>query len=111
VIRLWIGFCFHTGIVVYVGFLAGCEVWEANRRPDYGSSRAELVCHPYGECSQGQWIAIVPERTPYPDSSTAYQECVEKIDQMTEVFWWEESVARGIEIGRCMRQLGFRLSP
>lgn len=98
-------------LLILLGFLVGCEIWDANLRPDYGSSRAEQVCHPYGECSQGQWIAIVPERTPYPDSFTAHKECTQKIDQSMEALWWEESVTRGLEIGRCMRKLGFQLNP
>ena len=39
-------------------FLCGCSIWDSYLDPDYDTSRANRLCHPYGDCSQGTWVAV-----------------------------------------------------
>lgn len=92
-------------LLMFLG-LGGCSFWNAALEPDYKSSRADRLCHPYGECSQGTWVAN--------DSSTqnlpvAKRECHEIVDGREGDKWWTDSVARGLEMGRCMKEKGFTL--
>ena len=86
--------------------LGGCGIWNGYLDPDYGSSRADRLCHPYGECSQGTWVAIDEIDQ---DSTIAKLECREVVDQRYGNEWWADSVARGLEIGKCMEKKGYRL--
>jgi len=92
--------------VLFVFFwLGGCSVWNAYLDPDYESSRADRLCHPYGQCSQGTWVAGVGTAE---DSTAAKTQCHDALDQRYGS-WWDNSVARGLEIGRCMEEKGYSL--
>ena len=93
--------------ILLVLFLSGgCSIWNAALDPDYESSRAGRLCHPYGECSQGTWVA---DDGMVQDSNIAERECYETVDRGEKDEWWTDSVARGLEIGRCMEKKGFTL--
>jgi len=104
----------HQGIIqgkcvlIYFVFfwLGGCSLWNGYVDPNYGSSRADRLCHPYGQCSQGSWVAIDGTAR---DTLAVQAECEKGVDQRYGNGWWEDSVARGLEIGRCMEQQGFML--
>ena len=87
-------------------FLGGCSLWNGYLDPDYESSRADRLCHPYGECSQGNWVA---DDGTAKDVPVAKQECQEAVDQRYGNGWWADSVTRGLEIGRCMEKKGYTL--
>ena len=86
--------------------LGGCSLWNGYLDPDYESSRADRVCHPYGACSQGNWVA--GEGTSI-DPMVAKTECQEAVYQLDGNEWWEDSVTRGLEMKRCMEKKGFTL--
>ena len=92
-------------LVISLG-LSGCSIWDGYEDPDYRSSRAEQVCHPYGQCSQGKWVA---RDGMAKDPHVAKVKCRETIDQQYGNRWWNDSVAKGLEIGRCMEKKGFQL--
>ncbi len=92
-------------LLVFLG-LAGCSVWNGYVDPDYGSSRADQLCHPYAQCSQGNWVASDGMGKV---STVAKKECQNEVDQRFGNGWWSDSVSRGIEIGRCMEKKGYRL--
>jgi len=89
-------------------FLAGCitDVWDRYERPDYGLTRADQMCHPYGECVQGTWVGVKGIET---DPGPAYQLCTEKYRQQHNT-WIEGTVTQGLEVGRCMRDMGYTLA-
>ena len=87
-------------------WLGGCSIWNGYLDPDYESSRADRLCHPFGDCSQGNWVAVDGSAK---DSTIAKTQCHEAIDQHYRNGWWEDSVARGLEIGRCMENKGYTL--
>ncbi len=93
-------------ILASIFVFSGCSIWDANLHPDYQSTRADQLCHPYGNCSQGKWIAgegvII-------NSREASQQCDDMIRERYGNDWWEDSMARGLEIGRCMEKKGFTL--
>lgn len=91
--------------VVFFG-LSGCSLWNSYLDPDYQSSRAERVCHPYGECLQGTWVAVNESDQ---DATIAKTQCTEAVDQRYGNGWWTDSVARGLEIGKCLESKGYRL--
>lgn len=84
-------------------WLGGCSIWNAYLDPDYKSTRADRLCHPYGECSQGTWVTGTGK-----DATVAKVQCQEAVDRSGNG-WWADSVARGLEIGRCMEKQGFTL--
>ena len=86
--------------------LGGCSIWNSYLDPDYQSTRADRLCHPYGECLQGTWVAVDGFAK---DSTEAKTQCHEAVDQRYGNGWWADSVARGLEIGRCMEKKGYRL--
>ena len=94
------------GLFLVSIFVGGCSIWNANLEPNYNSSRANRLCHPYGECSQGTWVAVDGAE---PDPSVAQNLCDELIAQRYENGEWENSVAKGLEVGRCMEKKGYRL--
>lgn len=97
----------RAGFILVIFFcLGGCSLWNGYVDPEYGSSRANRLCHPYGQCSQGKWVAIDGTAT---DPLVAQSECEKTVDQRHGNGWWEDSVARGLEIGNCMGQRGFIL--
>jgi len=87
-------------------WLGGCSIWNGYLYPDYESSRADRLCHPYGQCSQGMWVA---DDGMVQDSTLAKVQCQEAVDQRSGNGWWDDSVARGLEIGRCMEEKGYTL--
>jgi len=86
-------------------WLGGCSLWNSYLHSDYGSSRADRLCHPYGDCSEGTWV---PDGA-IKDSTEAKAECGGAVNQLHGNGWWEDSVARGLEIGTCMKKKGFVL--
>ena len=84
----------------------GCSIWDANLDPNYKSSRADRLCHPYGECLQGTWVAVDGFSH---DVAEAKMSCHEVVAQRYGNGEWEESVAKGLEIRRCMEKKGYRL--
>ena len=100
-------------ITYFIAFLAlnvgGCGIWESNLHPDYRSTRADYICHPYGDCSSGKWVPMGSWKTEQPEASASHALCAQEIDRGHDNMWWKESVTRGLEIGECMEQLGFRL--
>ena len=89
--------------------LGGCGVWDSNLHPDYQSTRADYICHPYGDCSYGRWVPVDPKTTDPADAMTSRVFCMQEIDRSHENAWWKDSVTRGVDIGECMEQRGFRL--
>ena len=93
-------------IVCVFFWFAGCSIWNEDLDPDYKSSRADRLCHPYGQCSQGSWVSIDGTAK---DPILVKTQCDEVVDQRYGNGWWADSVARGLEIGSCMEKHGFRL--
>ena len=87
--------------------LSGCveDIWDRYADEDYGPSRANQICHPYADCSQGTWIATAQAEM---DSHQAYLVCREQTRQRHDE-WSESTVSMGLEVGRCMRSLGYEL--
>jgi len=98
----------HLWIIALGVFLSGCitEIWDRYENPDYRSTRAEQLCHPYGACVQGTWVGREGIAT---DPKDAYYVCVEQYRQPRNT-WSEGTVAQGLEVGRCMRAMGYRLA-
>ncbi len=86
--------------------LGGCSIWDANLHPNYESSRADRLCHPYGECSQGSWVAVDGAS---PNVDEAKMSCYDVVAQRYGNGEWEETVAKGLEIRRCIEKKGYRL--
>jgi hypothetical protein len=86
--------------------LMGCSIWNSYPHPDYSSSRADRICHPYGDCSQGEWVEKFESGT---SSVDAQLECIAQIDQSRGNGWWKNSVTHGLEIGECMEKKGYVL--
>lgn len=97
--------CFFLMILVVI-CLGGCSIWDANLHPNYESSRANRLCHPYGECSQGTWVAVDGGST---DLDEAKMACHDVVAHRYGNGEWEESVAKGLETRRCMEKKGYRL--
>ncbi len=95
----------YAFILIVFFWLGGCSIWNAYLDPDYESSRADRLCHPYGDCSQGTWVGSDGVAQ---DSTVAKLQCQEAVAQRYRS-WWDDSVARGLEIGRCMQGKGYRL--
>ena len=95
--------------LMIAGYFSGCGIWEANLYPDHQSTRADYICHPYGDCSYGHWTPLDPLKTDQADSAASYALCSQEIDRGHENVWWKDSATRGLDIGECMEQLGFRL--
>jgi hypothetical protein len=87
-------------------WLGGCSLWNSYLHPDYESTRADRLCHPYGDCSQGTWVAVNGSTK---DLTEAKTQCHDEVDQRTGNGWWEDSVSRGLEIGTCLEKKGYRL--
>jgi hypothetical protein len=87
---------------IFVFFcLSGCGIWNGYVDPDYESSRADRLCHPYGQCTQGTWVANDGTAN---DPLITKTECEKAVDQRYGNGWWGDSVARGLEIGNCMEK-------
>lgn len=95
-------------LLLFVAFfgLGGCSLWNSYLDHDYQSTRADRLCHPYGECSQGTWVAVNGSAK---DSTEAKTQCRDEADQHSGNGWWKDSVARGLAIGACMEKKGYRL--
>ena len=87
---------------------SGCvtQIWESYPTPNYGPSRAEQICHPYGDCYQGGWVTTTQLML---DPDEAYKDCEDK-SGLQQNGWWDETVSKGLEVGRCMRSMGFKLA-
>ncbi len=93
-------------VMCMICLLGGCTIWDSQNDPDYSSSRAERICHPYGNCSQGTWVAKTEGAE---DWQGMKRYCTEAVDKKYESGWWNDSVTRGMEISRCMELHGFTL--
>lgn len=100
----------HLGQVFLLGLslflLGGCSIWDSYPHPDYDSSRADRVCHPYGDCLQGEWVAKAGSGE---DSAEARVRCLKQVAGSHGNGWWEHSVTRGLEIKECMEKEGYVL--
>ncbi len=97
--------CFF--LLSLVSFLVGgCSIWNAALDPDYQATRAERLCHPYGQCSQGKWV---PHNGVEQAPASAKKQCEEVVAQRYGNAEWEDSVAKGLEVVRCMEKKGYRL--
>ena len=96
----------YAFILLVFFWLGGCSIWNGYLEQDYKSTRADQLCHPYGQCSQGIWVA--GEGT-VQDSTVAKAQCQEAVAQRYGNGWWTDSVARGLAIGSCMEDKGYTL--
>jgi len=96
----------YVFILLVFFLLGGCSIWNSYLDPDYESTRADRLCHPYGDCSQGTWVA--GDGTAQ-DSTVAKVQCQDVVDQSYGNGWWADSVSRGLAIGTCMKKKGFSL--
>ena len=87
-------------LLVAFFWLGGGNFWNSYLHPDYGSFRADRLCHPYGDCSQGTWVAMDGS---VKDPTEAKTQCHEAVEHHGNG-WWDDSVARGLEIGTCMEK-------
>ena len=87
--------------------LTGCvsEIWERYAYPDYGSSRADRMCHPYGSCEQGQWVQTGKSEI---DAIIDYVSCEDLTLEQYES-WSLRTVTMGFEVGHCMEGKGYQL--
>jgi len=98
----WIG-----PILVGTMFLSGCasDIWDRYAYPNYGFSRADRLCHPYGSCDQGRWTQVGKSEI---DSIIDYVTCEDQtLDQYSH--WSLQTVTMGFEVGRCMQNKGYEL--
>lgn len=90
--------------------LPGCglDFWERHATPQsqYGRERAELLCHPFNDCTQGTWVA---DENISGDPNEAYVQCTEE-KLRYENGWSKDTVSMGLEINRCMEGKGYRLA-
>ncbi len=101
----WMCLLLLSLVIILVG---GCSLWNANFDPNYKSSRADRLCHPFGECSQGTWVAVDGAEQ---DPTVVKKQCAKLVAQLYGNGEWEDSVAQGLEIGRCMEKKGYALQP
>ena len=94
-------------LALIVMSLNGCSLWEFYLDPDYRSTRAERICHPYGDCTQGTWVAASGVEM---EPSDAKSECIQEADESQGNGWWNGSVSRGIQIRECMEKKGYSLT-
>ena len=99
--------CKKGGCVVLLFAMVGClgETWEQYAIPQHGLTRADRICHPYGQCIQGVWVKDNPTEM---DPEQAHQICAEEYRQLYPS-WSEDTVTTGLEIGRCMKAKGYTL--
>ncbi|GJL62271.1 MAG: hypothetical protein NPIRA04_09250 [Nitrospirales bacterium] len=97
--------------VVVVGAFAlnGCiaDTWQSYAAPQYGRDRAERICHPYSQCTQGVWMT---DERGQEDANVVHARCTEEKLQR-ENGWSKDTVSLGLEINRCMMANGYRLVP
>ena len=93
------------GLLVLCSMFWGCEVWEQYVRPDYSASRAERLCHPFGECTQGHWVHVGKSEI---DAIVDYDECGYDYEHRYGK-WGSPSVSTGLEMGECMKSKGYTL--
>ena len=93
-------------VCLTVFLMGGCSIWESYPHPDHGSSRADRICHPYGDCVQGKWVSKDGAGT---DPTEARLHCVAEVSQDEGNDWKKNSVTHGLEIGECMEQRGYTL--
>ena len=102
--KKWLWF---YGIVMGTLALSGCvlDIWDRYAYTDYGSTRADRLCHPYGSCEQGQWIQVGKSEI---DAIIDYMTCE---DQALQEYknWSLRTVTMGFEVGRCMEGKGYDL--
>jgi hypothetical protein len=103
----WGSYMKRVYLFLFWVLLPGCiaPIWQQYETPDYSPSRADQICHPYGFCSQGKWLATSLAQE---DSTSASMACRDEIRQ-TGDGWSESSVSVGLEIGRCMWSKGYEL--
>lgn len=95
-------------VCLSVFLMGGCSIWESYYHPNHGSTRADRLCHPYGDCVQGEWVYNNGYGT---DPAEAHSQCVAQVAEEQGHTWKQGSVTDGLEIGGCMEQRGFVLKP
>ena len=97
----------QAGFALMLLLMSACvgDFWEGYANPDYGHDRADQMCHPYADCSQGIWVATARAEG---DPTRAYNMCREQ-SQEHHTGWSESTVSMGLEVGRCMRSKGYEL--
>jgi hypothetical protein len=95
-------------LMLGLGFvlLGGCSIWESYSHPDFDSTRADRICHPYGDCSQGEWVS---EDGVGADPAEARLQCVAEVTESHGNGWLKNSVTHGLEIDECMKKKGYVL--
>ena len=93
------------GLLVLCFMFWGCEVWEQYVRPDYSAARAERLCHPFGDCTQGHWVHVGKSEI---DAIVDYEECENDFEHRHGK-WGAQSVAIGLAMEECMESKGFTL--
>ena len=71
--------CVGSISIIILMALPGCglDFWERHATPQsqYGRERAELLCHPFNDCTQGTWQA---DENIAGDLKEAYAQCTER---------------------------------
>ncbi|HNP60664.1 MAG TPA: hypothetical protein PKM72_07485 [Nitrospirales bacterium] len=100
--------CGGGALILCLSFLSigGCSIWESYSHPDHGPTRADRICHPYGDCVQGVWVATDRAET---GTAEAHAHCVTQVGAEQGNDWKKKSVTQGLEIGECMERRGFLL--
>ena len=98
----WLGL-----ILMGVTLMSGCvsDIWDRYAFPDYGASRADRLCHPYGSCSQGHWVQVGKSEI---DGIIDYVTCEDQTLERTRT-WSLQTVTMGFEVGSCMQERGYEL--
>ena len=96
--------------ILLIGFLffpmSGCSIWESYPYPNNSSARAERICHPFMDCSQGQWVNSDGSAFGAEENK---KHCEELTDAQHDSPWWGTSISRGLEVNRCMQKEGYTL--
>jgi hypothetical protein len=93
-------------VCLNIFLMGGCSIWESYLHPDHGTTRADRICHPYGDCVPGKWVSRDGAET---DPTSAHSVCVALVIAEPGNDWKKDSVTEGLEIGECMEQKGFIL--
>lgn len=93
-------------IVVSCLVLSGCVFDSLNQyaEDDYGSDRADRLCHPTWDCQQGKWERVGKSEI---DMIVDYAQCEGNLEPYGE--WLRTTVSLGLEAKRCMEMKGYAL--
>jgi hypothetical protein len=93
-------------LILFGLILSGCVSSSLNQYAeyDYGSNRADRMCHPYWDCQQGQWKLVGKSEI---DMIVDYANCEKDLE--VHGVWLSPTVASGMEAGHCMEMKGYTL--